>query len=154
MFDFCIPSYRFHGEQECCYGNGGNLIAGIPNGGTTKRVSKAINRVEHFWEEVRPFLLCCGGLAPNCGLYFDRRPSDNGSRFNPPTPGVSWLCEMVACTMGHHYYIYLLPSINVYITILCVLISDIMGTNCFFIEVFHLPQSYIPTTSTSHDFGS
>lgn len=76
-------------EQECCYDNSGNLISGTPNGGSIKKVSIDSNRAQHFVADVRPFLLCCAGLAPNCASYYTKRPSDNGARFNPPTP--AWI---------------------------------------------------------------
>lgn len=74
-------------EQECCYNDEGFLITGSPNGGAVKRVSKDVNRARHFVEDTRPFLLCCTGQTPNCGQYYGKRPSDDGSRFNPPSPG-------------------------------------------------------------------
>ncbi len=74
-------------EQECCYDDRGFLITGSHNGGAVKKVSKDVSRARHFDEDTRPYLLCCTGLTPNCGLYYTKRPSDDGSRFSPPPPG-------------------------------------------------------------------
>ena len=77
-----------HQEQECCYNNAGYLISGTHNGGSIKKVSPAYSRVMNFEEDVRPYLLCCTGQAPDCAQYYAKRPSDNGARFNPVMPGM------------------------------------------------------------------
>lgn len=74
-------------EQECCYDDLDNLISGTHNGGSIKKVAPVYNRALNFQEDVRPYLLCCTGQAPDCARYYAQRPSDNGSRFNPIMPG-------------------------------------------------------------------
>ena len=42
----------------------------------------------HFKEDVVPYIFCCKGMKKNCQIYYDRRPSDDGSRYMPPVPGM------------------------------------------------------------------
>lgn len=47
-----------------------------------------LGTAKHFLHDVAPFLLCCkAGEYSDCDKYQDHRPSDNGSRYNPPPPG-------------------------------------------------------------------
>ena len=69
--------------QHCCYDKSGNLITGPPSGGTVDKWSEVIDPAKHFQDDVQPFLLCCKGELPHCDKYYKRRPSDDGSRFNP-----------------------------------------------------------------------
>ncbi len=41
----------------------------------------------HFREDVIPSVFCCHGEFSDCSLYYSKRPSDDGERFNPPNPG-------------------------------------------------------------------
>ena len=72
--------------QQCCYDNSGDLIVGHPGGGSVDRVSQESSRVEHFLQDVYPFVVCCKGRLPDCSKYYEDRPSDDGSNFVPPTP--------------------------------------------------------------------
>ena len=40
----------------------------------------------HFFQDLVPYLDCCL-LSDNCERYFEKRPSDDGSRYVPPRPG-------------------------------------------------------------------
>ena len=73
--------------QECCYDDSGRLLTGSPGGGSVHKVPLAKNRASHFQEDIRPYLLCCTGYAPTCQKYYERRPSDNGTRYQPAVPG-------------------------------------------------------------------
>ena len=74
--------------QQCCYDDRGRLIIGPPGGGTVELVSADVSFERNFIRDVIPFLLCCkAGIFSNCGEYYEHRPSDNGARFDPPTPG-------------------------------------------------------------------
>lgn len=75
--------------QQCCYDSDGTLLVGPPAGGTVDLVSPEleISRLEHFIDDVIPAIACCTGLFSNCDVYYEKRPSDDGSRFNPPPPG-------------------------------------------------------------------
>ena len=43
--------------------------------------------LRHIEEDVLPFLFCCKGAKKLCQIYYDRRPSDDGTRYRPPIPG-------------------------------------------------------------------
>ena len=70
--------------QQCCY-NGDSLVVGPPGGGTVDVVSPEKSYLDHFRRDVLPWFYCCK-LSKNCGKYYERRPSDDGSRYvSPPT---------------------------------------------------------------------
>ena len=71
-----------HG-QHCCYDNNGNLITGPPDGGTVDLWSEEVSPAKHYHADVEPFIVCCRGDLPNSQYYYEKRPSDNGARFNP-----------------------------------------------------------------------
>ena len=73
--------------QEYCYDDSGRLLTGSPGGGSVHKVPLAKNRASHFQEDIRPYLLCCTGYTPTCQKYYERRPSDNGTRYEPAVPG-------------------------------------------------------------------
>lgn len=72
--------------QQCCYDNNGRLLVGPSGGGTLKLISPNVAPVNHFFTDIYPYYLCCY-LSNNCGLYYDRRPSDDSSRWEAPRPG-------------------------------------------------------------------
>ena len=76
--------------QQCCYTGIGNLL-GPPNGGSLDRfhIEEGIPVFSHFFHDILPYLDCCV-LSENFGIcekYFEKRPSDDGSRYAPPRPG-------------------------------------------------------------------
>ena len=96
MYNYCFSANEGSGN-ECCYNGAGNLIVGQKNGGSINKVDPRGTDLSfwdtiqgHFKEDVLPYLFCCNReLAPiNCKAYYDRRPSDDGSRYNPPVPGI------------------------------------------------------------------
>jgi len=72
-------------QQQCCYGPSGNLLVGPPGGGTLDKSSSDLSKLKHFKDDVVPYYYCCK-FSNNCDKYYDKRPSDNGSRWRPPTP--------------------------------------------------------------------
>ena len=76
--------------NQCCYGRNGRLLVGPPGGGTVDRVSPEISELDHFVHDVLPYLWCCKGLFSNCDKYYEHRPSDDGSCFDPPPPGENY----------------------------------------------------------------
>ena len=42
--------------------------------------------LSHFFHDLVPYLDCCL-LSANCDKYYEKRPSDNGLRYRPITPG-------------------------------------------------------------------
>lgn len=89
--NYFIRSSHMGSGQQCCYRQDGSLLVGPRSGGSVDLVAPngIINTVRHFVEDVIPAIYCCKGLRSEstCQLYYDHRPSDNGSRYNPPTPG-------------------------------------------------------------------
>ena len=77
--------------QECCYDESGRLLTGSPGGGSLIKEPLAKSRARNFQEDVRPYLLCCTGYAPSCQKYYERRPSDDGTRYQPQVPGKLFL---------------------------------------------------------------
>ncbi len=80
--------------NECCYNANGNLIVGMPYGGTINKVDPHGTDLgfwdtiqSHFLEDILPYLFCCKGVKQKCDAYYERRPSDDGSRYRPPVPG-------------------------------------------------------------------
>ena len=71
---------NFNGAgQQCCYSENYELLVGLPGGGTLD-LAHSDNGVKHFTIDVYPFFLCCK-LSDNCKLYYEKRPSDDGSRW-------------------------------------------------------------------------
>ena len=61
-------------------------MVGAPGGGSVDKVSP-LNVFDHLKEDVLPAIYCCFGPFSNCDAYYQKRPSDNGERYNPPNPG-------------------------------------------------------------------
>lgn len=92
--------------QQCCYDENGYLITGPPSGGTVDLWSAEISPSRHYQSDIEPFILCCKGQFQTCGLYYERRPSDNGSRFNPPPCGkLSVFLEESFVSYGTYNYV-------------------------------------------------
>lgn len=74
--------------QQCCYNAKGNLMVGGPNGGSLHRVhvEAGVPVFSHFLHDLVPYWDCCQ-LSKNCRKYFEKRPSDDGSRYVPVRPG-------------------------------------------------------------------
>lgn len=47
----------------------------------------AASTLSHILDDLFPYVYCCKGEFPDCAKYYERRPSDDGSRFFPPVPG-------------------------------------------------------------------
>ena len=82
--------------QECCYDGSGRLLTGSPGGGSLIKEPLAKSRARNFQEDIRPYLLCCTGYAPSCQRYYERRPSDDGTRYQPQVPGKLFI-QYVPC---------------------------------------------------------
>ena len=74
--------------QQCCYNEQGNLMVGPKNGGSLDRVhiEAGVPVLSHFFHNIVPYLDCCL-LSDNCAKYYKKRPSDDGSNYEPPRPG-------------------------------------------------------------------
>ena len=96
-----FTSYHYRSNEgsgnQCCYGNNGNLIVGPTSGGSVDKVSTVgstrlnylSNLIKHQFEDILPFIFCCKGTQTSCDIYYQRRPSDDGSAYNPPIPGTN-----------------------------------------------------------------
>ncbi|RNA00948.1 sushi domain-containing 2-like [Brachionus plicatilis] len=71
--------------QQCCYNSQNDLIVGPPGGGTLDMAHAEEKPISHFFEDVVPYFYCCK-FSDNCDKYYEKRPSDDGSRWTPPTP--------------------------------------------------------------------
>lgn len=65
-------------DQQCCYTADARLLVGPPGGGTLDMSAG----FSHVFVDVLPYLLCCR-YSNHCDLYYQKRPSDNGSRWKP-----------------------------------------------------------------------
>lgn len=80
--------------QQCCYRENGDLLTEARSGGTVNSVAPIglTNSVRHFYDDIIPAVFCCKGHIDEtmnpCSIYYEHRPSDNGSRYNPPPPGM------------------------------------------------------------------
>lgn len=63
-------------------------MIGPQNGGSLDRyhIEAGVPALPHFFQDLVPYLDCCL-LSDNCERYFEKRPSDDGSRYVPPRPG-------------------------------------------------------------------
>ena len=84
-------------SQQCCYDTSGNLVVGSPNGGTVQSISEETSFSQHFVSDTLQFILCCKTGFPQCSKYYEKRPSDDGSEFNPIPPGTCYSVMMVFC---------------------------------------------------------
>jgi hypothetical protein len=71
--------------QECCYDDDGNLLVGSPDGGSANLYAPVDFDSYHKYiqNDVIPNVFCC---PRTCVGYYDRRPSDDGSNYQPPPP--------------------------------------------------------------------
>lgn len=65
-------------DQQCCYSNDAKLLVGPPGGGTLDMSTGFM----HVFDDVIPYLTCCR-FSNRCDLYYEKRPSDNGTRWHP-----------------------------------------------------------------------
>ena len=94
--------------NQCCYDRQGDIIVGPPGGSTVDKVApRSIrNKINHFFEDVLPFMWCCKGEFSNCrDTYYRFRPSDDGSRYMPPPPGEITKKIHAECIIYHHAYL-------------------------------------------------
>ena len=81
--------------QECCYDDNGNLTIAQINGGSVNKYAPKdySSSVDHIREDILPYIYCCkAGKFSRCDKYYQRRPSDNGARYQPPPPGTIVVC--------------------------------------------------------------
>ena len=86
----CLFVFSFSASgagQQCCY-SGESLMVGPPGAGSLDVVSPEEGFWGHMGRDVLPWFACCK-FTSNCGKYYERRPSDDGSRYIPPPTGKS-----------------------------------------------------------------
>ena len=74
--------------QQCCYQRSGDraLLVGPSGGGIWQQVSPSRNFWGHILKDVLPWYSCC--IQRNlCDRVYQKRPSDDGSRYDPPRVG-------------------------------------------------------------------
>ena len=64
-------------------------MVGSVNRGSLDRfhIEAGVPVLSHFSHDLVPYLDCCL-FSDNCGKYFEKRPSDDGSNYEPPRPGI------------------------------------------------------------------
>lgn len=62
---------------------------GKPDAGSLDRVhpNAGVPVISHFFHDIVPYEDCCK-LTDNCDKYFEKRPSDDGSQYQAPRPGI------------------------------------------------------------------
>lgn len=89
---FCAVSVFPSGShgQECCYSSHretfGALLTGAPDGGSVDLYHASVDEERHNSLDVTPYYDCCT-ISGHCDLYYERRPSDTCSRYEPPFRG-------------------------------------------------------------------
>ena len=81
-----VQAGSFNASQQCCYNQNGNLLVGPPGGGSLRLQNSGQNEIEHIKVDIFPYIRCCI-LSNNCDLFYEKRPSDNGSLWRPPVFG-------------------------------------------------------------------
>ncbi|XP_037033310.1 protein mesh-like [Bradysia coprophila] len=83
-----VPS-KSGAAQRCVYKNG-KLLVGPPSGGNVRKVSPNGEKgeVPHIIADIMPWFLCCNNNKANCNLYYEKRPSNNGSDYVDPHSGM------------------------------------------------------------------
>ena len=74
--------------QSCCYNEHGNLMVGAPDGGSLNRVHPKVGLpvLSHYFHDRVPYHDCCQ-QSHNCDKYYEKRPSDDSSNYEPPQLG-------------------------------------------------------------------
>ena len=71
---------------ECCYDDLGALIVGPSEGGGSYKLYNPLSFArESYLEDVKPYEDCCTS-SERCRVYYQHRPSDDCSRYSPPSP--------------------------------------------------------------------
>lgn len=92
--------------QRCVYKNG-NLLVGPPSGGNVRSVSpngkSGMNG--HFVADLLPWYTCCALIKNQtaCALYYERRPSDDGSKYVPPGSSCAYGDPHITTFDGFYY---------------------------------------------------
>ena len=71
-------------------------MVGSVNRGSLDRfhIEAGVPVLSHFSHDLVPYLDCCL-FSDNCGKYFEKRPSDDGSKYEPPRPGILLLILLI-----------------------------------------------------------
>ena len=73
-------------SQECCYNRQGNLLVGGPFGGSANAQPSSAWE-NHFVFDLSPFISCCV-MNARYTEYYEKRPSDNCSLYEPFIAGM------------------------------------------------------------------
>lgn len=92
--------------QRCVYKNG-KLLVGPPSGGNVRSVSPngPKGMTAHFVADLLPWYMCCALIKNQtaCALYYERRPSDDGSQYNPRGSSCAYGDPHITTFDGYYY---------------------------------------------------
>ncbi len=80
-------------------------MVGPPGAGSLDVVSPEKGFWGHLGRDVLPWFACCK-FNENCGKYYERRPSDDGSRYIPPPIGkyIIFITRNFICAFSNRFY--------------------------------------------------
>ncbi|ESO08884.1 hypothetical protein HELRODRAFT_168802 [Helobdella robusta] len=70
---------------QCCYNSDGRLVIGPPGGGSLSLIDSDSSKLGYFWNQIRPYLLCCK-MSDDCDKFYTKRPSIDSRYYIPPRP--------------------------------------------------------------------
>jgi hypothetical protein len=94
---------RLGPTQECCYDSSGSLLVGAPGGGRVELYNRRLSVEMNILKDFFPYVYCCKGEFPMCDLYYEHRPSDDGSRFVIPIPACIYGDPHIVTSDGYKY---------------------------------------------------
>ena len=74
---------RRQSSIECCYDSRGSLLVGPTTGGTYQLFNPLFSPRENTVEDRLPYDYCCT-FSERCSTYYEYRPSDDCSDYDPP----------------------------------------------------------------------
>ena len=83
-----VPSVE-GGDQQCCYGDNGDLLTDANGAGSVSRFSATRQPYHYMLHDYWPKTMC-SQLAKNLTVYRQLRPSDDCSGYVPPKRGTHY----------------------------------------------------------------
>ncbi|KAK2186239.1 hypothetical protein NP493_209g01006 [Ridgeia piscesae] len=90
------------GDQQCCYGDNGDLLTDANGGGSVSRFSATRQPFRYMLHDFWPKMMC-SQFADNAPAYHKLRPTDDCSAFVAPKRGAAYGLGHVAAFSGTSY---------------------------------------------------